>query len=75
MRENIVIKRDDENLKYIVIKFQHYEISVADLIDEYEKGMKAIYLIERTEVFASKLAETINMLKNIRRIYEDNQNA
>ncbi len=75
MRENIVIKREDENLKYLVIDFGQWQISAAELIDEYEKGLKAIYLIERTEAFASELVNLVDMLKNIRSKYEDNQNA
>lgn len=74
MRENIVIKREDENLKYIVIGYGYKQISVADLLDEYEKMANAIHLITITETYISELVKLSEALKNIRSQYEDNQN-
>lgn len=75
MRENIVIKRNDENLKYIIISYEWKEISVADLLDEYEKLCNAIFCIKTLETFTSKLADFNELLKKIRSEYENNQNA
>ncbi len=75
MRENIVIKREDENLKYIVIGYGYKQISVADLLDEYEKMASAIHLITITETYISELVKLSKVLKSIRSQYEDNQNA
>lgn len=75
MRENIVIKREDENLKYIVIGYGYKQISVADLLDEYEKMANAIQLITITETYISELVKLSKALKSIRSQYEDDQNA
>lgn len=71
MRENIVIKREDENLKYIVIKLGWKQISVADLLDEYEKMANAIHLITITETYISELVKLSKTLKSIRSQYEN----
>lgn len=75
MRENIVIKREDENLKYIVIGYGYKQISIADILDEYEKMANAIQLIEITETYVSELVKLSKTLKSIRSKYEDDQNA
>ena len=75
MRENIVIKREDENLKYIVIGYGYKQISIADILDEYEKMANAIQLIDITETYVSELVKLSKALKSIRSKYEDDQNA
>lgn len=75
MRENIVIKREDENLKYIVIGYGYKQISVADLLDEYEKMAGALSLMDITETYISELVKLSKTLKSIRSRYEDDQNA
>ena len=75
MRENIIIKRGDDNLKNIVIDYEWKQVSVADLLDEYEKLCNAIFCIKTIETFSSRLVEFNDLLKKIRSEYENSQNA